>query len=167
MCSFPMRLGKISVFYLLLCFQDTLEILTLPKPRSVPFAGSGLEDLARKKARTILPSFLPSFLPSQSPTAKPSLSPTEDPTSGSSCRPGQSAARVQASFVPESDRKTVRGFYLSTYGGHSCALAVSTWQGRLPGPRLSFSCFRMRPGNMSVFYLLLCFQDTLKIFTPP
>ena len=122
---------------------------------------------ARKIARTILPSFLPSFLPSQSPTAKPSLSPSEDPTKGSSCRPGQSAARVQASFVPESDCKTVRGFYLSTYGGHSCALAVSTWQGRLPGPRLSSSCFRMRPGNMSVFYLLLCFQDRLKIFTPP
>jgi hypothetical protein len=76
---------------------------------------------ARKKARTILPSFLPSFLLSQSPTAKPSLSPSEDPTKGSSCRPKQSAARVQASFVPESDRKTVRGFYLSTYVGHSCA----------------------------------------------
>ena len=126
-----MRPGNMSVFYLLLWFQNMVKIFTLLMHTTV---SAGLarsrcpaldrkitRHLARKKARTILPSFLPSFLPSQSPTAKPSLSPTEDPTKGSSCRPGQSAARVQASFVPESDRKTVRGFYLSTYGGHSCA----------------------------------------------
>jgi hypothetical protein len=92
--------------------------------RSVPLralARKLIRHLAPKKARTILPRFLPNFLPSQNPTAKSSLSPTKDRTRGSSYRPGQSAARVQAFFVPESDRKTVREFYLSTYGGHSCA----------------------------------------------
>ena len=100
-------LGKISV---LLCFQDTLKIFTLLAWSRCPaLARMLIRHLARKKARTILPRFLPSFLPSQSPTAKPSLSPSEDPTRGSSCcrgskslTSGQSAARVQASFVPES-----------------------------------------------------------------
>ena len=115
LCSFPMRLGKISV---LLCFQDTLKIFTLlvhaksaslARSRCPALAWKLTRHLARKKARTILPSFLPSFLPSQSPTAKPSLSPTEDPTRGSSCcrksqslTSGKSAATVQASFMPES-----------------------------------------------------------------
>ena len=135
-CSFPMRLGKIYLFYLLLCFQDTLKIFTLlvhaksaclARSRCPALAWKLIRHLARKKARTILPS----FLASQSPTAKPSLSPTEDPTSGSSCcrtsqslTSGKNAARVQASFVPEFGPTSVPQL---------CALAVSTWQGRLPG----------------------------------